>query len=229
MIFNVLTIFPAMFPGPLGCSITGTALLKNLWTLNVFDIRSFANKPREYAKAAVDDRPYGGGPGMVLRADVLGRCIDNVLATHPNTKLVFTSPRGVKFTQDIARQTIDFDNITLLCGRFEGIDERVINYYNFFELSIGDYVLTGGELAAMVMIDSCVRLLPGVVGNAESLECESMSGGLEYPHYTRPATWRDLSVPDVLLSGHHGEIEHWRKEAATAITKQRRPDLFKET
>ncbi|QJC27135.1 tRNA (guanine-N(1)-)-methyltransferase [Anaplasma platys] len=229
MIFNVLTIFPAMFPGPLGCSVTGTALLKDLWTLNVFDIRSYADKNHENAKASVDDRPYGGGPGMVLRADVLGRCVDDVLAAHPGTKLVYTSPRGAKFNQDIARQTIDFDNITLLCGRFEGIDERVVSYYNFSELSIGDYVLTGGELAAMVVIDSCVRLLPGVVGNAESLEYESMSGGLEYPHYTRPATWRSLSVPDVLLSGHHGEIEQWRREAAKEITKQRRPDLFRET
>lgn len=229
MIFNVLTLFPSMFPGPLGVSNTGTALRKGLWTLNVFDIRAFGDANRENSKASVDDRPYGGGPGMLLRPDVLGRCIDNVLEAHPHTKLVFTSPRGSQFTQDIARQTIDFDNITLLCGRFEGIDERILSYYSFREVSIGDYVLTGGELAAMVMIDACVRLLPGVVGNAQSLECESMSGGLEYPHYTRPAKWRNLSVPDVLLSGHHGAVEQWRKEAAREITKQRRPDLFKET
>ncbi|EOA62703.1 tRNA (guanosine(37)-N1)-methyltransferase TrmD [Anaplasma phagocytophilum] len=224
MIFNVLTIFPQMFPGPLGVSNLGSALKKGLWTLNVFDIRAFANNKHN----TVDDTPYGGGPGMLLRADVLGRCIDEVLSLHPNTKLMFTSPRGVSFTQDIARQTMNFDNITLLCGRFEGIDERVVDFYKLQEVSIGDYVLSGGELAAMVIIDTCVRMVPGVIGNAESLKQESMEGSLEYPQYTRPASWKGMEVPEVLLTGNHGEIEKWRRNASLSITAARRPDLLKD-
>ena len=222
MIFNVLTVFPSMFPGPLGFSNVGSALEKGIWSLNVIDIRTFA----EDKHRSVDDRPYGGGAGMLMRADVLGKCVDSVLSSHPGTKLIFTSPRGKKFTQDIARQTMSFDNITLLCGRFEGIDERVVDFYHFQELSIGDYVLSGGELAAMVMIDSCVRMIPGVLGNSSSLEQESMIDGLEYPQYTRPVSWRGMCVPEVLLGGNHAEIRQWRRLASKSITSARRPDLL---
>ncbi|MCU7611167.1 tRNA (guanosine(37)-N1)-methyltransferase TrmD [Anaplasma capra] len=221
MIFNVLTIVPDMFPGPLGYSTIGNALRKGLWSLNVVDIRAFTNNKH----LTVDDRPYGGGPGMLMKADVLGRCIDSVLEAHPNTKLIYTSPRGERLTQDISRQIIRFDNITLLCGRFEGVDERVIDFYSFQELSIGDYVISGGELAAMVLIDSCVRMIPGTVGNSDSLNSESFGDGLEYPQYTRPAEWRGVAVPDVLLRGNHREIELWRRTVSRIITERRRPDL----
>ena len=213
-----------MFPGPLGFSNVGTALTKGLWSLNVIDIREFT----EDKHRSVDDRPYGGGAGMLMRADVLGRCVDSVLYSHPDTKLIFTSPRGRKFTQDIARQTMSFGNITLLCGRFEGIDERVVDFYRFQELSVGDYVLSGGELAAMVVVDACVRMIPGVLGNSCSLEQESLNGGLEYPQYTRPALWRGMRVPDVLLEGNHAGIRRWRQLASQSITSERRPDLLKE-
>ena len=223
MIFNVLTIFPDMFPGPLGYSNIGTALKNKLWTLNVVDIRTFALDKH----LSVDDRPYGGGPGMIMKADVLGRCVDSVLSAHPTTKLIFPSPRGRKFNQDIARQIIEFDNITLLCGRFEGIDERVVDFYKFQEISVGDYVLSGGELGSMVIVDACLRMLPGVLGNSASLEDESFSSGsLEYPQYTRPAKWKDLDVPGVLLRGNHKEIADWRRMSSHAITSSRRPDLL---
>ncbi|MDB1135648.1 tRNA (guanosine(37)-N1)-methyltransferase TrmD [Candidatus Anaplasma sp. TIGMIC] len=224
MIFNVLTVIPGMFPGPLGFSNLGAARARGLWSLNVVDIRSFALDKH----GSVDDKPYGGGPGMVLKADVVGNCVESVLATNPDTKLIYTSPRGVRFTQDIARQTMCFSNITLLCGRFEGVDERVVRFYNFQEISVGDFVLTGGELAAMLLIDVCVRMVPGVVGNSDSLEEESFSNGsLEYPQYTRPCSWNGLDVPPVLLSGNHAEIEKWRREASLELTKIRRPDLMK--
>ncbi|MEH0831249.1 tRNA (guanosine(37)-N1)-methyltransferase TrmD [Anaplasma bovis] len=223
MIFNILTIFPDMFPGPLGYSNIGTALKNKLWTLNVIDIRAFALDKH----LSVDDRPYGGGPGMIMKADVLGRCVDNILSVHPTTKLIFPSPRGRKFDQDIARQIIEFDNITLLCGRFEGIDERVVDFYKFQEISVGDYILSGGELGSMVIVDACLRMLPGVLGNAASLEDESFSsGGLEYPQYTRPAKWKDLGVPEVLLRGNHKEIAVWRRMSSRALTTSRRPDLL---
>ncbi|MGN7678930.1 MAG: tRNA (guanosine(37)-N1)-methyltransferase TrmD [Anaplasma sp.] len=223
MIFNVLTIFPTMFPGPLAYSTIGNALRKGLWSLNVIDIRSFALDKH----STVDDRPYGGGPGMLMRADVLGRCVDSVLEAHPDTKLIYTSPKGVQFNQDMSRQATRFGNITLLCGRFEGIDERVVDFYGFQEVSIGDYVISGGELAAMVIIDSCVRMVPEVIGNAESLKSESFDDGLEYPQYTRPAQWRGLSVPEVLLGGNHKETESWRRKASRETTESRRPDLLR--
>ncbi|MGN7661218.1 MAG: tRNA (guanosine(37)-N1)-methyltransferase TrmD [Anaplasma sp.] len=223
MIFNVLTIFPTMFPGPLAYSTIGNALKKGLWSLNVIDIRSFALDKH----STVDDRPYGGGPGMLMRADVLGRCVDSVLEAYPDTKLIYTSPKGIQFDQDMSRQAARFGNITLLCGRFEGIDERVVDFYGFREVSIGDYVISGGELAAMVVIDSCVRVVPGVIGNAESLKSESFDNGLEYPQYTRPAEWKGLLVPDVLLAGNHKETESWRRKASRGTTKSRRPDLLR--
>ncbi|WP_042893082.1 tRNA (guanosine(37)-N1)-methyltransferase TrmD [Anaplasma marginale] len=224
MIFNVLTIFPDMFPGPLGYSTVGNALRKGLWSLNVVDIRSFAGDKH----STVDDKPYGGGPGMLMKADVLGRCIDSVLEAHPDTRLIYTSPKGKQFTQDMSRQIVHFGNITLLCGRFEGIDERVVDVYNFQEVSIGDYVISGGELAAMVVIDSCVRMVTGVIGNKDSLNRESFDCGLEYPQYTRPASWKGVSVPDVLLRGNHRETELWRCKMSRIITERRRPDLLKD-
>ncbi|CAN7941713.1 unnamed protein product [Ixodes pacificus] len=222
MIFNVLTIFPEIFPGPLGCSVIGNALKKNMWSLNIFDIRGFA--PDKHR--TVDDRPYGGGPGMIMRADVIGRSVESILDIFPNTKLIYTSPKGARFNQHTAGQMGGFSNITILCGRFEGVDERVVSFYDFQEVSIGDYVLSGGELAAMVMIESCVRLIPGVVGNSASLLSESFDFGLEYPQYTRPAEWKGMSVPKVLLGGNHSEIERWKSSNSSRITKERRPDLL---
>ncbi|QXK91584.1 tRNA (guanosine(37)-N1)-methyltransferase TrmD [Neoehrlichia mikurensis] len=225
MIFNILTIFPQMFPGPLSYSIIGKALKKGIWSLNIIDIRSFAHDKHK----TVDDRPYGGGPGMIMKADVVGLAIDHVISKHSNTKLIYMSPSGKTLTQNISRQIVHFTNITILCGRFEGIDKRILDFYNFQEISIGDYILSGGELAAMVLIDSCVRLIAGIIGNTDSLIDESFNNGLEYPQYTRPSTWMGLDVPDVLLSGNHKKIKEWQKKQSYDITKQKRPELVKKS
>lgn len=221
--FNVLTLFPEMFPGSLGYSLAGRALRERIWNLNVINIRSFADDKR----TSVDDTPYGGGQGMVMRADVIGKAIDNVLYSNQDTKLIYVTPSGSKFSDNIARELSCLANITILCGRYEGIDQRVIDTYPFYELSIGDYILSGGELAAMVLIDACVRLIPGVVKNSDSIINESFFGNmLEYPQYTKPRQWKGHSVPEVLLSGNHEAINKWRKDRALLITKQRRPDLL---
>ena len=225
MHFNILTVFPEMFPGTLGAGVVGRALDKNIWSMNVVNIRDFAIN--NYG--SVDDEQFGGGAGMVMRPDVLGDAIDSI---KNKGKIIYFSPRGVPLNQKLVREFVADKNAvyTLLCGRYEGIDERVLQEYDIMEVSIGDYILSGGEVAAQVFVDSCVRLLDNVVGggidatNNESFEI----GGLEWPLYTRPSVWRGRNVPEVLLSGHHGNIERWRKQQSVDITKARRPDLIKE-
>ena len=220
---RVLTIFPDMFPGPLGVSLLGQALQRGLWSCDAVDIRAFA----EDKHASVDDVPFGGGPGMVMRPDVVGRAIEAAQADAPDLPLVYLTPRGVPLDQGLVRELADGPGLIALCGRFEGIDQRVLDAYPVTEVSLGDFVLSGGELPAMALIDACVRLLPGVVGAEASLEEESFETGLlEYPHYTRPRDWRGHAVPDVLLSGHHEKVRAWRHAQAEEITRQRRPDLW---
>ena len=226
MHFNILTVFPEMFPGTLSGGVVGRALSDGIWSYKVINIRDFAIN--DYG--SVDDAQFGGGSGMVMRPDVLGDALDSI--ENPG-QIIYFSPRGPRLEQKMVRDfTADAENrvFTLLCGRYEGIDQRVIDEYNIMELSIGDYILSGGEIAAQVFVDSCVRLLDNVLGGgAESTENESFEiGGLEWPLYTRPSVWRGQSVPEVLLSGHHGNIERWRKQQSDEITKQRRPDLIKE-
>ncbi len=220
---SVLTLFPAMFPGPLGQSLAGRALDSGVWALDVVNIRDFATDRHR----TVDDTPFGGGAGMVLRPDVTDAAVGSVVDERP---VVCLTPRGRPFTQADARRLACGPGLVLLCGRYEGIDQRVIEARAMQEFSIGDYVLSGGELAAMVLLDSIVRLLPGVMGAAESACEESFTGGLlEYPHYTRPAEWQGRRVPDVLLSGDHGAVAAWRQAESERITRQRRPDLWAAT
>lgn len=220
---SVLTLFPDMFPGPLGISLVGQALAAGLWSLTTLQIRDFGlGKHRQ-----VDDTPAGGGAGMVLRADVLGPALDAARSGNPDAPLIYLSPRGRTLDQELAKTLAAGPGAVLLAGRFEGIDERVIAGRQLLEISIGDYVLSGGELAAMVLIDTCVRLLPGVLGAAESLASESFESGLlEYPQYTRPREWEGKSIPDVLLSGDHKAIEAWRRAESLRVTAERRPDLL---
>jgi tRNA (guanine37-N1)-methyltransferase len=216
---SVLTLFPAMFPGPIGQSLAGRALQTGVWSLDVTDIRDFASDRHR----TVDDTPFGGGAGMVLRPDIVDAAVESVTDGRP---LVCLTPRGRPFTQADARRFATGPGMILLCGRYEGIDQRVIDARAMDEISIGDFVLSGGELAALVMLDSIVRLLPGVMGAAESAVDESFSAGLlEYPHFTRPVDWQGRRVPDVLLSGHHGAVAAWRQAESERITRERRPDL----
>jgi tRNA (guanine37-N1)-methyltransferase len=218
---SVLTIFPEMFPGPLGLSLAGKALASGAWSLDAVDIRSFATDKHR----TVDDTPAGGGPGMVMKADVLGRAIDAV-ATDARPRLLM-SPRGASLTQSRIEALTGDAGVVLVCGRFEGIDERVIAARGLEEVSVGDYVLSGGEIAAMALIDACVRLLPGVMGTAASGAEESFTDGLlEYPHYTRPQVWEGRPIPEILLSGDHAKIAAWRRAEAERLTKERRPDLW---
>ena len=218
---SVLTIFPEVFPGPLGASLAGKALAAGTWSLAVTDIRSFATDKHR----TVDDTPAGGGPGMVMKADVLGRAIDAV-AQDERPRLLL-SPRGAPLTQNRVENLAASAGVVLVCGRFEGVDERVIAGRGLEEVSVGDYVLSGGEIAAMALIDACVRLLPGVMGAAASSTEESFAGGLlEYPQYTRPQLWEGWPIPEVLLSGDHGKIAAWRRAEAQRLTKERRPDLW---
>jgi tRNA (guanine37-N1)-methyltransferase len=221
---TVLTIFPEMFPGPLGSSLAGKALADGKWALSAIDLRDFAlGKHR-----SVDDTPAGGGAGMVMRADVAAAAIDAARASMPkDAPTIYLSPRGKPLTHARARELAAGPGVILLCGRFEGVDERVLEARAVEEMSIGDYVLSGGELAALVLIDACVRLLPGVAGNEVSLAEESFADGLlEYPHYTRPRDFEGRAIPDVLLSGDHEKIAEWRREQAEKITRERRPDLW---
>jgi len=219
-IAHVLTILPEMFPGPLGHSLAGRARDNGLWQLALSDIREFASGKHR----SVDDTPCGGGPGMVMRPDV----VDAALAAAPSGLPVFyLSPRGRTIDQALVRDLATGPGVTLLCGRFEGVDQRVLDARAVVELSLGDFVLSGGEPAAIALIDACVRLLPGVMGEAQSLAEESFAEGLlEYPHYTRPAVWAGRAVPEVLLSGHHEKIRAWRRAEAERLTRERRPDLW---
>jgi tRNA (guanine37-N1)-methyltransferase len=224
---RVVTLFPEAFPGVLGLSLTGKALNEGLWALETIDLRPFG----EGRHRNVDDTPAGGGAGMVLKADVVARALDEAALGAPADRgrwpIVYMSPRGVRFDQARGRRFAAAEGMTILCGRFEGVDERVIEEYGIEEVSLGDFVLTGGEIAAMAMLDATVRLLPGVLGNADSTEEESFSAGLlEYPQYTKPQVWRGREIPPVLMSGHHGEIARWRRAEAERITKERRPDLW---
>lgn len=218
---SVLTIFPEMFPGPLGASLAGKAQAKGLWALDPVDLRDFA--PDRHR--TVDDTPAGGGPGMVMKPDVIARAID-AFANDGRPRLLM-SARGAPLTQARAAQIAAGPGVVIVCGRFEGVDERVIAGRNLEEASIGDYVLSGGELAAMVLIDACVRLIPGVMGREESAAEESFAEHLlEYPHYTRPQVWEGQTIPDVLLSGDHGKVAAWRRAEAERLTRERRPDLW---
>ena len=217
---RVVTLFPEAFPGILGLSLTGTALRNRLWSLRTIALRDHGLGRHR----AVDDTPAGGGAGLVLRADVVAAALDAAQGPGPT---IYLSPRGRPFTQARARALAEGPGAILLCGRFEGVDQRVLDAYAVEEVSMGDYVLTGGEIAAEAFLDATVRLLPGVVGNARSLADESHADGLlEHPHYTKPADWRGRAVPDILLSGHHGRIADWRRERSEALTRDRRPDLW---
>lgn len=218
---RVLTLFPEMFPGPLGASLAGKALGDGLWTLKTVDIRAFAGDKH----GTVDDSPFGGGAGMVMRPDVIDRALT---ATHPGTgRLLYPTPRGRVLDQPLVRELAAEPGLTLLCGRYEGVDERVLEAWAPLEVSLGDFVLSGGEAAAMALLDAVIRLLPGVVGKTESLETESFETGLlEHPHYTRPQEWAGRSVPEVLLSGHHARIVQWRRAMSETTTRWRRPDLW---
>ncbi|MFT4013411.1 MAG: tRNA (guanosine(37)-N1)-methyltransferase TrmD [Paracoccus sp. (in: a-proteobacteria)] len=218
---QIITLFPEAFPGVLGLSLTGRALAQGLWNLRTTDLRPFGiGKHRN-----VDDTPAGGGAGMVIRPDVMDAALREA---GPGLPVIYLSPRGKPFTQERARQLANGPGMTLICGRFEGVDQRVLDAHAVEEISIGDYVLTGGELAAQVLIDATVRLIPRVLGNQESLAEESFSEGLlEHPQYTKPAQWEGRAIPEVLLSGNHAAIATWRRDMAERLTKERRPDLWR--
>ncbi len=218
---SMLTLFPEMFSGALGTSIPGRAMAAGIWELETVQIRDFST----HKHSSVDEAPFGGGPGMVMRPDVIDAVIDAV-SDKPGP-LLYMSPRGERFTQSLAQELSEGPGVKILCGRYEGIDQRVFDKHNIREVSLGDFILSGGEPAAIAMLDSMVRLLPGALGADASLDEESFTSGLlEYPHYTRPANWDGRDVPEVLLSGHHGKIQAWRLEEAKRITKERRPDLW---
>jgi len=225
---NILTLFPDMFPSTLGQSLAGRALDKNIWSYRTVNIRDFATDIHK----TVDDTPYGGGAGMVMRPDIIEKAIQSL----PHTgRMIYMSPRGKVLQQNLVKKLATEPVLTILCGRYEGVDQRLLDAYRFEEISIGDYVLSGGEPAAMIMMDACIRLLPSVMGNTETSEEESFSNGLlEYPHYTKPAEWTDVKghahvVPDILRSGNHGEITKWRYEKSLELTRTRRPDLVEDT
>ncbi|MBL4615447.1 MAG: tRNA (guanosine(37)-N1)-methyltransferase TrmD [Magnetovibrio sp.] len=220
-----LTLFPEMFPGSLGQSLAGRALEDGRWSLDTVDIREFAHDKHR----TVDDTPFGGGAGMVMRPDIVDRAVQDVKAgVGGDLALIYMTPRGRPLTQSRVRELAQGPGMTVLCGRYEGVDQRVLEAHNAEEISVGDFVLSGGEVAALVLIDACVRLIPGVMGSNSSHEEESFEEGLlEYPHFTRPQEWDGRTVPDILLSGHHAKIRAWRREQAEAITRERRPDLWK--
>jgi tRNA (guanine37-N1)-methyltransferase len=220
---SVLTLFPELFPGPLAASLVGQALKGGLWTLEAVAIRDFGIGRHR----TVDDTPAGGGAGMVLRADVLGAAIDAVRNRHSDLPAIYLSPSGEPLTQSIVREIAAGPGVLLLAGRFEGVDQRIFAGRSLREISIGDYVLAGGELAAMVVLEAAVRLLPGVLGQPASLGEESFDNGLlEYPHYTRPRAWEGHLIPEILLTGDHARIAEWRREQAERMTRERRPDLW---
>jgi tRNA (guanine37-N1)-methyltransferase len=221
---QVLTLFPETFPGVLGASLAGKALKEGLWRLETLDIRAFAGNKH----ASVDDTPYGGGAGMVMRPDVVDAAIRGAEAKFGKpARKIYLSPRGRVLDQALVKELSGVSPLLLLCGRYEGVDQRVIEAQGLEEVSLGDFVLGGGEVAAMALIEACVRLLPGVLGNAATTDEESFEAGLlEYPHYTRPAEWNGMKVPDVLVSGHHEKVRVWRQGEAEKLTRERRPDLL---
>ena len=218
---QVFTLYPEVFPGPLSRGLYGKALSSDLWKLKVVNIRDSADDKHK----TVDDTPYGGGSGMLLKADVLAKSLDE--NRNENERILYLSPKGKKFDQNLAKELASEKSLSLICGHFEGVDERILSTRNIEEISIGDYVLSGGESAAYVVIDSILRLLPGVLGNENSKLDETFENGLlEYPQYTKPQIWEEKAVPDVLLSGDHNKIKHWRLSQSEAITRDRRPDLW---
>ena len=218
---QVFTLYPEVFPGLLSKGLYGKALSKNLWKLNVVNIREAAEDKHK----TVDDTPYGGGSGMLLKADVLAKSLDQ--NKNEGEKIIYLSPKGKKFDQNYAKELSNEKSVSFICGHFEGVDERVLSTRNIEEISIGDYILSGGETAAFVIIDSVLRLLPGILGNENSKADESFENGLlEYPQYTKPQVWEEKSVPEVLLSGDHSKIKDWRLSQSEAITRVRRPDLW---
>lgn len=231
---QLLTLYPEMFPGPLGVSLAGKALDKGIWSLDVTQIRDYATDRHRN----VDDTPSGGGPGMVMRADVLAAALDDVTARRApgpdgevpmeeDFPVVYLSPRGRRLDQAMVREFAGKQGVTLICGRFEGVDERILEARKITEVSLGDFILSGGEVAAMALMDAVVRTLPGVIGQPETLDEESFESGLlEYPHYTRPRVWEGREIPDVLQTGHHGKIREWRLEQSERLTRERRPDLW---
>jgi len=220
---QVLTLYPDMFPGPLGLSLAGRGLDDGLWSMRTFNIRDYAHDRH----SSVDDTPFGGGAGMVMRADVVDGAVQAATAEAPELPLVYVTPRGRPVNQKCIQAWADGPGVTILCGRFEGIDQRLLDIRKPQEISLGDFILSGGEPAALAMIDAMVRLLPGIIGSDDSLTDESFEHGLlEYPHYTKPREWHGLNIPDVLLSGHHKQINAWRQTQAERITRERRPDLW---
>ena len=222
---HILTLFPEMFPGPLGFSIIGKALEKKNWSLKLINLQNFSKKGPKY----VDDKPYGGGSGMIIKSEIVHEALKQTIKKIKNNySLVYLTPKGKKLDQKKIKRFIKKDNLILVCGKYEGIDQRVIDAWKMEEISMGDYVLSGGEIAAMSLIDSCVRLLPNVLGSAKSLENETFENNLlEYPQYTKPRKWLGKKVPEVLLSGNHRKINEWKKKESIRITKIKRPDLLK--
>ena len=230
MKISIITAYPNIFPGSLDCSVLGNALKKNLWSLEIVNLHDFGYDERK----SIDDEPFGGGPGMVIRPDVIEKALISFgEKTIKNSHLIYMTPSGFPLNQKKLSELSQKKQLIILCGRFEGVDERAIKELNFEEISIGDYVLAGGEIASKVLVEGCIRLLPGVLGHSESLLEESFSNNfLEYPHYTRPQVWRDTQnidheVPKILLSGHHAKIKQWRLNKSVEKTKLNRPDLLK--
>ena len=224
MIFNIITLFPEIFPGPLNHSLSGKALNENKLQIITYDLRKFSKLKNK----KVDDTPFGGGPGMIIRADIVQNALDFVKKTSKKPKTIFLSPGGKTLCQKKIREIVNFKDMIIICGRYEGIDQRFLDHNKIEEISIGDYILSGGELAAIILIDTCVRLIPEVLGNNKSLINESFENNLlEYPQYTKPRVWKNLSVPEPLLSGNHELIKEWRDNEAKKKTKLIRPDLWK--
>ena len=218
---DVLTLYPEMFPGPLGKSLSGKALKKGIWSLNIYDLKEYGLGPHK----SVDEKPSGGGPGMVLRADVIDTAINNCF--KKNRPLIYFSPKGKPLNQDTIEKFSSTKGVSIICGHFEGIDQRIIDLHDIEEISIGDYILSGGEIATIVFLDSLVRLLPDVLGNNNSKKIESFTDGLlEYPQYTKPNEFKGMKIPDILLSGNHKAIKEWQENQALSLTKLRRPDLI---
>ena len=218
---DVLTLYPEMFPGPLGKSLSGKALKKGIWSLNIYDLKEYGLGPHK----SVDEKPSGGGPGMVLRADVIDTAINDCF--KKDRPLIYFSPKGKPLNQDTIEKFSSTKGVSIICGHFEGIDQRVIDLHDIEEISIGDYILSGGEIATIVFLDSLVRLLPDVLGNNNSKKIETFTDGLlEYPQYTKPNEFKGMKIPDILLSGNHKVIKEWQKNEALSLTKLRRPDLI---
>ncbi len=223
MKFKILTLFPEMYPGPIKYSIIGKALSKKIFSIETINIRKFS----KLKSKSVDDKPFGGGAGMIIKPDILQSALDSIKRSK-NSKIIYFSPRGKLLKQACSKDLIKYDELILICGRYEGIDERFLIHNNIQELSVGDYVLSGGEIASFILIDTCVRLIPEVLGNRNSLEFESFERHLlEYPQYTKPFEWNKIKVPDVLISGNHSKISKWREKKSIEKTKKTRPDLWK--